>query len=343
VRKIFIVPSVGKTTIQIASFLMEASRELQVEAKLYKYNPNRLRGFPRKASEFLSKRRMFHQLKQFSPSIFLSIKADTVSPNLLHEIKAHFKMQLVNWWPDDPLLLEDSKNLSPFYDLFLTSNPPSVSIHLDQGAKAVSVLTFACHPRIHRKVNLTKDEKLYYGSDVAFVGEVSEGRKKILESITNHQLKIWSRREISSLENGRVAFKPLEESHPLFRAFTGCAAWDEEMVKVYNASKIVLNLHSQGGTSTNMRSFEITGSGGFLLADRRQHLEELFLLGEEYDHFESLEQLNEKISFYLTHENERQKIAERGFQKAHQNHTYRHRLEEIIKKAESLKAEVQDE
>lgn len=328
--RILIVPGIGRTSIQLAQFLVESCKELKIPCHFFQFNPNRLRGITSRWSELLSKQFLFLAIQRFRPTLFLAIKADILPPPLLKEIKETFRIPLVNWWIDDPLLIEDSTILSSLYDVFLTSDPSSVARHRQAGAKHVFVLTFACHPRLHRKISLSKAEQDRYGSDVVFVGEVSRERKVYLDAIADFNVKIWSRKEVSSYENRKVIFHPVKESDPLLHHFTGRASWGEEMVKIYNASKIVLNLHSMEGETTNMRTFEITGSGGFLLADRRAHLEKIFRPGVEYDQFEDSKELRDKILYYLSHDAERDGIAKKGYERAHQDHTYIHRLKELL-------------
>jgi spore maturation protein CgeB len=101
------------------------------------------------------------------------------------------------------------------------------------------------------------------------------------------------------------------------------------MVKVFNASKIVLNFlppHMPKGG--NLRTFEIPGSGAFQLASRCPSA--WFKPGREIALFSSLADLRHKISYYLQHTRQRQAIAHRGYLRTHRDHTYRHRFSTLL-------------
>jgi len=64
--------------------------------------------------------------------------------------------------------------------------------------------------------------------------------------------------------------------------------------------------------TANMRIFEATGSGAFLLAEYHKNLKDYFVLGKEIETFHNENELIEKIHYYLNHVKERESIAQRG-------------------------------
>lgn len=100
-----------------------------------------------------------------------------------------------------------------------------------------------------------------------------------------------------------------------------------EMPKVFYYSKINLNITMrpiQSGLS--QRIWDVLGCGGFLLSNYQSEIPEYFTIGKELDCYESLGELKEKISYYLSHEDIRREIAHNGFQKVKTQHTYVHRI-----------------
>lgn len=76
------------------------------------------------------------------------------------------------------------------------------------------------------------------------------------------------------------------------------------------------------GNQTAARSFEIPGSGTFLLAQRTpQHLE-CYQEGEEAEFFGSDNELVEKATFYLQHHSARETIARRGAEKCRRSFSW---------------------
>jgi spore maturation protein CgeB len=86
-----------------------------------------------------------------------------------------------------------------------------------------------------------------------------------------------------------------------------------------------------------MRTFEITACGSFMLAERTEEHLELFEEGKEMACFGSPEELVDKVRYYLSHDKERQRIAEAGHRKATEaRHTYQDRLERILQAVDSV-------
>jgi len=90
----------------------------------------------------------------------------------------------------------------------------------------------------------------------------------------------------------------------------------EDMFKVFNRSKIVLNTHSNitGSVKGNMRVFEALGSGSFMLSDDGIYPEHL-VAGEDFVTYKNNKDMIEKIDYYLKNDNEREEIALNGYNK----------------------------
>mgnify|MGYP003316955199 FL=1 len=55
-----------------------------------------------------------------------------------------------------------------------------------------------------------------------------------------------------------------------------------------------------------------------------------YVPGEDFVYYESKDDLLSKIDYYLNHEDERIAIAKNGFERTAANHTYKHRIEEMV-------------
>jgi spore maturation protein CgeB len=115
------------------------------------------------------------------------------------------------------------------------------------------------------------------------------------------------------------------------RFFDGKGIEYKRLPKLYNASKINLNITKPGvRTALPMRVFDISASGAFLLTDYRRDLGELFDLEGEIVFYRDREDLRRKAEYYLAHEDEREEIANRAKERVLSHHTYKHRIEEIL-------------
>lgn len=103
------------------------------------------------------------------------------------------------------------------------------------------------------------------------------------------------------------------------------------MNKIFYLSKINLNITLPSIESgIPQRVMDIMGCGGFVLTNYQEELDDLFVIGEEIEVFHNLEELHDKCSYYLTHENERIRIAINGYKKIRDSFSYQHQLSKII-------------
>jgi len=105
----------------------------------------------------------------------------------------------------------------------------------------------------------------------------------------------------------------------------------DELFNVYAQSKININitLHCIQ-TGACQRIFDVLAAGGFLLTNYQEELEELFVPGEELVFYHNEQELLELAEYYLTHEEERERIAANGQKKVLEKYTFGRVLPEVI-------------
>ena len=67
-----------------------------------------------------------------------------------------------------------------------------------------------------------------------------------------------------------------------------------------------------------------------MLTNYQSDIDTLFNIGRDLVTFDSEEDLLKKCGYYLEHEDERREIAENGFKAVRENHTYEHRVAEMV-------------
>lgn len=337
VKKIFIVRSYSRASSETASFCARAFGELGLSARVFSFHPYRFsshlgRRFFGPFEYSIAKWKLLSGIREFSPDLVLVMKGDELLPGTVADIRARFRVPVADWWIDDPGFIGVSSYLSPAYDLFLTNDPDSVPVHLSGGCRFARFFTFACSPAAHRRVELTKEEADRYGCDIIFVGLLTPGRVRALEALKDFKLRIWSLPVVREYHpgTGEVTRKNLTLDSPLYPLVTGRELWGEELVKAYSAAKIVLNVHAHGKSDPNMRVFEATGCGAFLLTEERSRLKDFFEVGRELVCFRDLAELRERVKYYLANESERKTIARLGQARAYRDHTYVRRMRELL-------------
>lgn len=109
----------------------------------------------------------------------------------------------------------------------------------------------------------------------------------------------------------------------------------QDAARIYAKSKICLNIAMK--EDLNMRCFEVMGSGGFLLTDYVPYIEELFEDGKHLVLYRSIEEAIDKAKYYLSHDEEREKIAQAGLEEVTRAHTIDHRVGRMLEVSSLIK------
>jgi hypothetical protein len=102
----------------------------------------------------------------------------------------------------------------------------------------------------------------------------------------------------------------------------------DDMVNAINSYKIHLNCNISN--DINYRTFETCGCKTMLLTNYTPGLERLFDIGKEIVVYTSIEDLDNKVKYYLENDNERNIIAEAGYQRSKREHTYFERSKKLV-------------
>ena len=100
---------------------------------------------------------------------------------------------------------------------------------------------------------------------------------------------------------------------------------------VFRFSDINLNITLRSIKSgIPLRAFDIMGTGGFLITSYTADFMDFFVPSEDFIYYESINDLSDKADYYLSHPEERIKIAESGYRKICNDHTFDHRVRHIL-------------
>lgn len=194
------------------------------------------------------------------------------------------------------------------------------------GAQHVAYLPMAADPAVHRPMVLPAEEKPEFEADVSFVGAGYANRRQILPRLIAQgwTFKLWGNE-----------WDGAEELQPVLQR-GGRRIDTETCVKVFNGTRINLNLHSHTGEGldpqadfVNPRTFELAACGAFQLTDHRALLPELFTT-EEIATFRDVEELPELIRTWLAEPAARAATAQQARRRVLAEHTYRHRMASLL-------------
>ncbi|MGN0348699.1 MAG: DUF3880 domain-containing protein [Roseburia sp.] len=118
--------------------------------------------------------------------------------------------------------------------------------------------------------------------------------------------------------------------------YCGSVDYWSQMPKVFHASKINLNFTIPNIKSgIPLRVWDVIGARGFLLTNYQAEIPAYFQEGEDLVCFDGISDLREKIKYYLANEEERLRIAENGYRKVKEKHSYLQRIQHMIEIVET--------
>jgi len=263
---------------------------------------------------------------EYKPDVLLVLCGENILPKTIVEIKKKLEAIVVNWFHDtllSPFRQKMIHSIFPFYDHIFIVDSKDVLKYVNIESKNIHTLSLACDPDVHRRNDLSQEDLNEYGSDIVFVGTLTPEREKILETLTDFDLNIWGRWQ--------------RQSPQLKRCYKRQDVYLKEAVKIYNASKIVIDIHSLYGKVKDIfnvtpRLFEVPASGGFLLTNHISQVHDFYKVGEEIVTYKDINELKYLIRYFLERPKERKSIAEKAYQRAHREHTYIQRLKTLLDK-----------
>jgi spore maturation protein CgeB len=263
---------------------------------------------------------------EFMPDLVFALAQAPLGSNSLAKLRQS-KIPTAFWFVEDFRLMDYWQGIAPLYDyLFVIQRGEFFDALKKSGITNFKYLPMAASMDEHKRLNLTEEELKIYGSDISFVGAGYYNRRKFFTGIIDLDFKIWG----SEWDIGYPLAKHIQRG--------GERIGTVDIVKIFNASKININLHSStcheginpDGDFVNPRTFEIALCEGFQLVDYRSELPELFSIGKEIVCFEGIGDLRDKINYYLNNQDKKQEIALRGRERVEKEHTYELRMEEML-------------
>jgi spore maturation protein CgeB len=292
-------------------------------------------------------RRLLDVCRSEKPDVLFScLFKDEFEKKTVGEISERGDTVTVNWFADDHWRFENfSRHWAPHFNHVVTTASSALPKYAEIGYRGVIKSQWGCNHLRYRPIDVAKEY------DVTFVGQPHGDRRAVIEEI--RRVGIDARAWGTGWETGRLS--------------------QDEMVRVFNASRIVLNLsnasvldagrfrrvtsrlraslesrlgrtllRSSGGASVRTtptsyyeqikgRNFEVPGCGAFLLTGEADNLGEYYKEGREVLTFSDVDDMIDKIRYYLRRNEEREVVAEAGFRRTVNEHTYFHRFGDVFR------------
>lgn len=274
---------------------------------------------------------------------FFFLSGDEIEKETIKEIKRKAGAVTFNWFSDDHWrFFNFSRHWAPCFDWIATTDPEAIKKYNKIGYKNVIKTQWACNHFICKPLNLQKKHK------ISFLGQPHGNRKKTIKTIEKSGFKVecrgwgWPKGCISQEE----MIKMFSESKinigltnsstsglfkSLFQIFLkrkdGKVCLDNPRYWFDNL-KAILGKRSK---QLKGRNYDVPGCKGFLLTEDAEDLRDRYEDGREIVIFKNKKDLIQKIKYYLSHDKEREAIAEAGYRRTVKDHTYEKRFNEIFK------------
>jgi len=265
------------------------------------------------------------KVETFEPDMVISMAQAPLNHQALKRLRRD-GVTTAMWFVEDYNLFTYWKAFAPMYDIFAVIQKGQIFDDLAAiGQPNVLYLPLAAQPDFHKPLMLTAVDKRKYGSEISFMGAGYANRRAAFRELVHRDFKIWG----TEWEGDHV-LEPLVQ-------LKGARIRPEDCVKIFNATKINLNLHSSiqaselvtFGDFVNPRTFELAACEAFQLVDKRTLMAEAFA-DDELSTFDSMEDLIEKIEYFSTRPDERQVVARKSRERVLKEHTYVHRMRSLI-------------
>lgn len=281
----------------------------------------------RRRSAEAYRRKLLEECRALKPDIFLTVKGQDISADLLLRIK-EIGAQTVMYYPDvDFNHAGVSVDSFREFDLFISTKSFQIG-HLEKllGRDRVAHVPHGYCPSVHRPFNRVMTESSFT-TDILHAGNHSAYKQKWLESATS-AVPEAAFRLVGNRWREHAGHGPLANCDmPGARMGVGYA-------QAIQTARVNVAVH-MGATSSgwqdwvSTRTFEIPACGGFMLHIDNDEVREYFKPGEEIDVFSSPEELADKIRFYLPRPELRTTMVDRALARCCPTYSYNARARQV--------------
>jgi spore maturation protein CgeB len=279
---------------------------------------------------------LLDKVKEYRPDIVIFVPhTNQFIPEIVDEINKYSKT--LGYFFDDIWRRKYSNFWAEHFNFVTTSDVHGVKRFRDAGHKNAIFSPFACNTGFFIKKDLPKT------IDVSFVGQFHPFRAWCLRQIEKSGINVMIRG--AGWNNGPVEYIEMIDifnKSKINLNLSNSVSWDirylmginrpvTETLKAWrNTAYVFIKKDHKIHEQVKGRHFEISSCGGFQLSYYVEGLEKLYDISNEIAIYDSTDKMIGKIHYYLKHEDEREEIAFRGYQRTLRDHDMKQRFIEIF-------------
>ena len=253
------------------------------------------------------------------PSIVFIMNGEILNSETLEYMRRDAKV--VVWLYDNLEKLPGSKNHLDYVDKLCCFEQRDVDYYREQG-KVAYFLPQACDTATYHPLDIEKD------IDISFVGQIYYSPKRrdtinaIVDKFPDKRIVVYGMHQ--PWYKGIWKWINRENKN----VYKNCTISANETNRLYNRSKIVLNIHQEAQKDgANPRTFEIIGSGAYQICDANPYIEMLFKDGE-IGVYHNKEELFELIKGGL--QNDKSECVNRARKSVLADHSFDSRIKQVL-------------
>jgi spore maturation protein CgeB len=242
-----------------------------------------------------------------------------LEPSTVRDLGDRHGCQVALWEVNQGIWQGHQASSIPFYHHVFALDSHLVPVFEASGLPCVEHLCACADPAEHYPIALSDEERAWYSADVSFVGTQHPDRVKMLDQLTEWDLRVYG-----------LGWDGVEES--LKRCVRAEPVYGLKKTKIFSASRISINVHRPHMIrGENFRVFEVAACGGASFSSFKPDLVECFEPGSEVVVFDDADDLRDKVRHYLSRPDELDAVRAAGRRRVLAEHTYDHRAAVIMR------------
>lgn len=274
---------------------------------------------------------MQHKLLAFAGEvkpdlIFFCLFRDQFAHETLQKLKRQYTT--LNWFGDDTWRFDDfTSRYANDFSYCVTTDKFSIPKYHAIGQKNVIHSQWAA-----LEVDPPESLAVDYRYEVTFVGGMNYYRRWFVKELKKRGINVQAFGH--GWPNGAVSLGKMREiflHSKINLNLSNSKSYDLRYVLSHPIHLAHTLRTKKVASQIKARSFEIPYYGGFQLADFAPGLEDYLNVGEDLVCYKDIDEAASLIKFYLSSEGERERIKQCGHLKVVGQHSYKNRIEQIIR------------
>jgi len=269
---------------------------------------------------------LINKAEQIKPDlIFFCLFQEQFKQETLLKLKEKFTT--FNWFGDDSWRFDNfTSKYANCFSFCATTDKFSIPKYHKIGQENVIMSQWAV-------INTPPPSSLNvdYEFDVSFIGGANYARKWFIKTLVNRGINVHAFG--NGWPSGPVTLECMNEiflHSKINLNLSNSKCFDVRYVLSHPMRLAHTIKTKKNATQMKARHFEICYNGGFQLADYSAGLDDYFILGKELTCYRDIDEATTLIKYYLNNNAERENIKKTGFIRAVNEHTYTHRLKNVL-------------